>query len=144
MLTQAEADALIAMEKRFSEGDAIAFPTAGETIQRMLVSTNRRERFVLDVHRASIKLTKCTCQTRGRTVVVLVRLDIDGRTHTNPDQTSVGPTHIHLYREGFGDKWAFQLPLDRFQSPGNLVQTLRELLDYCNVVDAPSIEGGLF
>lgn len=56
-IPQAEADALIAMEKRpvddEKEGD---FPSPGEALNIPLTSTDKRENFNLDVTRGRIKL----------------------------------------------------------------------------------------
>jgi hypothetical protein len=37
-------------------------------------------------------------------MVVLVRLDLGGAPHRNPFDEEIGVPHLHLYREGFGDK----------------------------------------
>jgi hypothetical protein len=71
-------------------------------------------------------------------VEILLRLDVDGPPHTNPDGTEVPTPHLHVYREGYGDKWALPLPA-AFTDTGNLVNTLREFLRYCNVDPLPEI-----
>lgn len=50
-LTQAEADALIAMEKHRVNDDAVDFPIGGESVALPLQSADKREQFVLDVSR---------------------------------------------------------------------------------------------
>src|SRR5579862_7760412 len=77
-ITQSEADALIEMEKRFSEDPDWTFPAAGQRIALELTSIDRRENFMLDVTRAQIKLTKATFQNRARQAIILLRLDLDG------------------------------------------------------------------
>ena len=77
-ITQAEADALIEMEKRFVEEEDWTFPAAGERIALALTSLDKRENFTLDVTRAQIKLTKATYQNRARQAIILMRLDLDG------------------------------------------------------------------
>ena len=59
-ITQAEADSLIAMEKRFIDDGDWTFPAAGQRIGLDLTSLDKRENFTLDVTRAQIKLTKAT------------------------------------------------------------------------------------
>ena len=46
---------------------------------------DKRETVLLDVTRGPIKLTKATFQNRARQEVLLMRLDLDGPPHTNPD-----------------------------------------------------------
>ena len=52
--------------------------------------------------------------------------------------------HLHIYREGFGDKWAMPVPVDRFNRTADLVGTLQDFMMYCNVIELPFIEEGLF
>ena len=84
MFTQSEADALIAMRKVFEQATTIMLPP-GSDQSHELVGGDGRERFALDLSRSSLRLTKVKHQTRARQVVVLVRLDVDGAPHTNPD-----------------------------------------------------------
>ena len=74
-LTQAEADALIALEKRPVDPEEWDYPNDGGAITIPLLSTDGRESFLLDLRRSRIDLSKGTYQNRGRQVVVLVRLD---------------------------------------------------------------------
>jgi len=143
-LTQAEANALIAMEKHRATEDHSDFPMGGQSLAIPLQSPDKREQFLLDVSRGRINLLKVKMQTRGRQVVVLVRLDLGGAPHRNPDGEEVPVPHLHVYREGFGDKWAVPLPPGPFTAPDDLSQTLDEFLRYCNITRPPHIDRGLF
>ena len=143
-LTQAEAEALIALAKYRADGTAWDYPDLGGAISIPLVSADRREQFVLDLRRGQIDLAKGTYQNRGRQVVVLVRLDFGGAPHRNPDGEEIGALHLHRYREGFGDRWAMPVPADHFRDVSNPWQTLEDFMRYCNVVEPPNIRRGLF
>ena len=143
-LTQSEADALIAMEKRRIDSAVHAYPDLGGKLSVPLTSTDRREPFFLDLYRGRIDLGKHAYQNRGRRIIVLVRLDTSGRPHRNPDDRQIGSPHLHLYREGFGDQWAFPVPVDRFGDLGDPQQTLKDFMQFCNVVKAPNFQRGLF
>ena len=143
-LTQAEADALIAMEKHRANEERAGFPMRGESIILPLQSADRREQFLLDLSRGRIDLLKVKMQNRGRQVVVLVRLDLGGAPHRNPDDEEVAAPHLHVYREGYGDKWAIAAPADRFRNPADIWVTLEDFLGFCNVTQPPYIERGLF
>jgi len=143
-LTQAEADSLIGLEKRRTDDRQWDFPSLGGSISIPLVSTDRREQFLLDVSRGRIDLSKGTYQDRGRQVVVLVRLDFGGPGHRNPDGEEIASPHLHLYREGYSDKWAFPVPSDRFPNVTDAWRTLEDFMRYCNVVQPPAIQKGLF
>ena len=144
-LTQAEADALLAMEKYRTETDTEwGYPDLGGRITVPLTSKDGREQFFLDLRRGRLDLGKGTYQNRGRTVVVLARLDFGGAPHRNPDGEEISSPHLHLYREGFGDKWAFPVSLDNFPKIHDPWQTLEDFMRFCNVVEPPVIHPGLF
>lgn len=143
-LTQAEADALIAMEKHRVTEDRSDFPMDGQSLVLPLRSVDKREQFMLDLSRGRIDLLKVKMQNRGRQVVVLVRLDLGGAPHRNPNDVEVPAPHLHVYREGYGDKWAVPVPPDRFRDVGDAWATLEDFLRFCNITQPPHIERGLF
>lgn len=142
MLTQAEAEALIAMQKSFVNQTPLSLP-AGSDQTHDLIGSDGKEKFLLDLSRGTLRLSKVKFQTRGRTVVVLVRLDLDGSPHTNPDGSRVGTTHIHLYREGFDDKWAYEIDPTAFPSLGDIEETFNSFCEYCKIGGVPSFQEGL-
>ena len=143
-LTQAEADALITMEKRRIDDTEWSYPDLGGNVTVPLVSTDRREPFLLDLRRGRIDLGKGTYQNRGRQIVVLARLDFGGAPHRNPDGEEIGSPHLHLYREGFGDRWAIPVPEDHFPNPHDAWQALHDFMRYCNIMEPPMIRRGIF
>jgi hypothetical protein len=143
-ITQAEADALIEMEKRRVDEKEWLFSAPGERLAIPLISPDRREHFMLDVSRAQIKLTKATYQNRARQAIILMRLDIDGPAHRNPDGEEIPCPHLHNYREGYGDKWAVLAPVDRYPSTLDLFSTFKAFMTHCNVTEPPNIQKGLF
>jgi len=143
-LTQDEADKLMAMEKRAVDEKQWLFPVPGERVAIPLTSFDKRESFMLDVTRSQIKLTKATYQNRARAVVILMRLDLDGPLHRNPDGEEIPCPHLHVYREGYGDKWAVAAPTDRYTNTLDLYSTFEAFMQHCNITDPPRIEKGLF
>ena len=142
MLSQAEADALIAMKKLFSAPATISLPPGSDQTHEV-VGANDRERFLLDLSRGTIRLSKFKFQTRGKSIIVLVRLDLDSSPHTNPDGSQVGRTHLHLYREGFDDKWAYPLDPNSFSNPLDVEETFKRFCEYCNITGIPPFQEGL-
>ena len=142
MLTQTEADALIAMEKTFEHGGTIRIP-AGTDQTHELIGTDERERFLLDIWRGTLRISKVRYQTRGRKVVVLVRLDIDGAPHTNPDGARIEGTHLHIYHEGFEDKWAYAIDPTEFSDVSDIYHAFGDFCRYCNIRSIPSLQRGL-
>ncbi|MPZ20391.1 MAG: hypothetical protein GEV06_21115 [Luteitalea sp.] len=143
-LTQSDADALLAMEKHRIDDSIHEYPSLGGAVRVPLQSPDKRESFFLDITRSQVKLTKGTYQNRARSVVILARLDFDGAPHRNPDDEEVPCPHLHLYREGYGDRWAVPLPSGRFSNPGDSWLLLLEFMQFVNVTAPPEIRRGLF
>jgi hypothetical protein len=144
-LTQEEADALIAMPKNRTNEDIVYFPGRGRLVTIPLTSDDKRENFLLDLRRGRIDLLKATYQNRVRQTVVLVRLDLAGSPHRNPDGEEVACPHLHIYREGYGAKWARPIPADadRFSNAEDLWKTLQDFMGYCNITKPPNIQKGI-
>ena len=142
-LTQAEANALMAIEKHRADTLRYQFPITGSLIVP-LQSPDRKEQFLLDIARGRIDLQRAKFQNRARQVIVLARLDLAGPPHRNPDGEEVATPHLHLYRAGYGDKWAVPVPPDRFGRLDDAMGTLEDFMRYCRVTEPPYIERGLF
>lgn len=143
-LTQAQADALIALEKHRANEDRHTFPMGGQALTLPLQSPDNREQFILDISRGRIDLSKVKMQNRARQVVILVRIDLAGAPHRNPNGEEVPCPHLHRYREGFGDKWAQPLPPSSFPESNNVWATLGSFYSYCRISRPPHVERGLF
>jgi len=143
-LSQSEADHLLGLKKKRRSADNVRWPVPGMKVCVGLLSMDEKEEFFLDVGRGQIKLTKLTLQNRARSTVILARLDIDGPPHRNPDDHEVPCPHIHLYREGFDDKWAFPVPAEQFSDLSDRRKALADFMRFCNIVDPPHFEDGLF
>ena len=143
-LTQNEADALIAMEKHRADNNLYDFPSLGGFIPAPLRSSDRREQFLLDLSRGRIDLLKVKCQNRARQVVILLHLDLGGSPHRNPNGEEIPCPHLHVYREGYGDRWAIPVPADGFKNLADAWETLEDFMSYCNITQPPNIRKGLF
>ncbi|MGR3311391.1 MAG: DUF6978 family protein [Candidatus Brocadiales bacterium] len=153
MLTQDKVNALLALKKKTIKKGIYDFPQGGKHLTIPIISLDEREAFLLDVNRRSIRLTKCTYQERYQGPFILVRLDVDGPPHPNPEVevvplpylavyngiTLLGP-HLHIYVEGFMDKWAIPAPEDTFSRTHDLYDTLFDFFNYCNIVEPPIIQ----
>lgn len=138
-LTQDEANILLSIAKKRIDNTMYTFPSQGEHLQIPLRSIDLNHEFQLNIRSSRMELRKGTCLLRVATVHTLVRIDLAGGIHRNPDGEEIGCPHIHLYREGYDDKWAYPLPKD-FSSPEDLWQTVEDFFGYCNIVDKPFIQ----
>lgn len=126
------------------------FPSIGGKLEVPLKSIDGHEVFLLNITRGKNLHTKITYQTRARQIIVLARLDF-GPDHRNPDGNIVGSPHLHVYREGYGDRWAYEIndELNRkieFVMPVDVTDAKNwfdSFLDFCkinkrNIVEWPS------
>jgi hypothetical protein len=137
-LSQAEAEALLVLPKRFVE-TATIFLDPGMKEAHPLVGETSSESFVLDLWRGTIRLSRGRYQTRTRTTIVLARLDVNSAPHTNPDGERIGGTHLHLYREGYEARWAVPLEPTHFPTPDDLRRTLFDSCRYCSI-EPPTVQ----
>lgn len=139
MLTQAEADRLISLIKSLDSTTPIHLPNKGEMLQ-LNASSSDNEKFIIDVKRGRIKISQATLQTRHNKTVPLIRLDIEGPSHTNPDSVIIPCPHLHIYREGYMDRWAYPVVLDKnFTDLNDLTLILYDFLKYNNFNQIPDI-----
>ena len=141
-LTQAEANLLLAMEKHRTKDASYSFGAL--RLEIPLQSLDQREHFLLDIGRGRINLLKGTYQTRAKQVVILARLDFGGTPHRNPDGEEIPSPHLHIFREGFADKWAQPLPAEHFTNSDDTWVLFVDFLRFCNVTKPPVFERELF
>lgn len=137
-LSQNDADRLISLEKHYLEKDPVNYPLQGEKISLELKSTDQREIFLLDINRGRVSITY---QNRYRPSIILLRLDFIGSKHRNPDGELISCPHLHIYREDYADKWAFEITSEDykefFSDPTDKDATMDEFLDFCNIKTKP-------
>jgi len=131
------------MEKGKIGDEVYKISTMTRKIEIPLQSLDKREEFILNITNGKIVLKRRTHQMRARKAIILTRICFN-RPHTNPDGSAVGVPHIHIYKEGYGDKWAYEIPKDKFTDLGDYYKTLLDFMDYCNIVNKPNTEKELF
>ena len=143
-IPQAEADRLLAMRKMPVDNRQYRYPLAGRRLNVPLKSLDKKEDFMLDITRSKIVIAKGSLQNRARQTILLARLDFGGQPHRNPDDEEIPSPHLHLYREGYGDKWAFPIDSEVFPNINSAGDALQDFARYCNINPAPRIAFDLF
>lgn len=143
-IPEAEAAALLTMDKITASSEPVELPDLGGRTDMPFVSTDRREEFVVSFTRSSISLEKRNHHMRGRKIIGLARLDVDGPPHRNPDGEEIGPRHLHVYREGYGLKYAVEIPDGLFRNLDDLAITLEDFFKYFHVITPPEFKKSLF
>lgn len=137
VLTQSEADELLSVLKACVE-KVVDIPVQGKSEDVNVVSElNKSDKFIITLNRISTRTNKITFNARYKTGdIVILRLDVNGPPHTNPDGTKVCGTHLHIYKEGHSVKYA--IPYD-ITNP-EFDNLFYEFLDRFNVIDKPTVK----
>ena len=135
MLTKEEIDIVIDILKNIEyDKEIFSFPCIGESTVLNATSNDKKYKFIFDIKPGRSKRVKdkLTLQERYGKDVVLVRLDINGPPHTNPDGETVSGNHIHIIKDGYDDKFAYDIPTDLVDADDN-IQTMINFFQYCKV-----------
>jgi hypothetical protein len=123
MLTQAQADRLIAMLKEATRTEVFVWEQNRRQEELVVAVEDKKIQFILFLKRNPFEI-RLHFRTRDRDIG-LVRLD-NSLYHPNPDGTEIrNQAHIHFYREGDNLNWAE--PIDWYD-PNDPIATLERFL----------------
>jgi len=143
-LTQAEYDFIMSQDKFFDDPvSTIHLGPAPIQWVRQINSAFKTEIYLLDFYRGSFELTKYTINKRYKQTIILLRYDSDGR-HTNPDGEKFEGAHIHLYKEGYNDKYAFSVSKIGLVETDGMEVVFNKIMHFCNIKKIPYIEMSMF
>ncbi len=133
-MTREQAQDLIQVMKKLMLTGTYYFPATGQMNSIPLQSMQSpKDNFTVYVNR------KSTIVPGKYTILLhypqedLLRIDVNGSEHVNPDGTRVPCPHIHLRTQDTGkwDKWAYDIPAV-FGNTDEYVNTVRDFLQYCH------------
>lgn len=141
MIKQDVVDRLLAVAKKLTDMRTVEFPTPGSHLILDATDLEEREEFKVDAQRkGKLKIGKCTYQLRYEMNEILLRLDVEGPPHDNPDGETVPCPHLHIYREGYDEKWAIPVPVGEFPDTTDLENTFVDFLKYCKIAKVPDVQ----
>ena len=127
----------IKKKKKIFTDAIITLPVQGSKHVYHVTDKLQKEKFFVDANRSgTISLGKIKIQERHTPYTILVRLEIDAPPHINPDGSKIGRDHIHIYSQGYGDRWAFDLSSFQdahFNQCKNFYDYFVEFCQYCNI-----------
>jgi len=133
-LTQGEADGLLAVKKVFEDRTAIIMNRPYREERKIISAVNNSDIFYLNITETAIEFGKYSLNNRYfQTPLVRVCID-SSAVHENPDGTLIKGSHIHLYKESYGDKFATDLRVANIDGT-TPVQVLGQFLKFCNIED---------
>lgn len=108
------------------------------SITSSILSDINNIKFKLDIHRGNREPGRFTLNLRfSDTNDTLVRLDVNGGPHGNPDGTTSPSSHIHIYNNDYHRKDSYAYPVDLIDFPNiqNLYNASVSFLDYTNITN---------
>lgn len=142
ILTDTEFARLLSVKKTFDSFQSL--PSEVDSKSYTLKSIDGNETFTLNIQRNFVcELAKSKLNT-SYSRIPIVRVEFNGRPHQNPDGQVIGRSHIHIYREGFGMSWAYDLEgfsNDLFKAPEDFNQLFVDFCTYCNIISDRDIQG---
>jgi len=134
-VTKESAQELIHVMKEIVEKGIYNLPKQGSQNKILLQSVlSKRDKFDVVVNRvARINPSKYTLLL-NYPEEGLLRVDVNGPNHVNPDGAKVPCPHVHMRMKDTGkwDDWAFDLPAV-FGNTEDCAATVRDFLQYCQV-----------
>lgn len=101
-----------------------------------IVSNINNINFKLSIYRGNIEPERFSLNLRfNDTNECLVRLDIRGGKHLNPDGSIAPESHLHIYNKDYNPRcsYAYPINLDDFPNTKNLYYTTESFLAYTNI-----------
>ncbi|MBN1275499.1 hypothetical protein JXA12_04385 [Candidatus Woesearchaeota archaeon] len=98
-----------------------------------VVSDAHGDIFALDIKQGKIELKMMRCGHRVHSVFTLLRLDVDDRVHINPGGVKVTGPHVHVYREGYNDRFAFPANQYGFKDLSDFGSVIEKFMELCNI-----------
>jgi hypothetical protein len=143
-ITRMEYEYLMSLEKTFDDlHSPVQLGPAPLQWTRQLNAVDNREVFFLDYYRGGFELSHYTINKRYRQTIILLRFDSAGR-HTNPGGERIEGAHVHLYREGYNDKFAFPVAEVGVSLSDSIEQVFVKIMYFCNIRRYPQIEIPMF
>ena len=103
----------------------------------------------IEMFRGSKNPKKVSYKLLYKRMFNLIRLDMYGTRHINPDGKifETNTPHLHIYDEIHKDKWAYSVPLE-FSNTEDIIQTFKDFLSFLKVINVSEIkiihQGGVF
>jgi len=138
-MSDAEAKELIAMLKEIISKEII-FPNSGDKKDVSIVSQDQKYLFIMSINRSStINEKRCSYIVRNKANGKnLLRLDVNGPAHRNPNGERIECPHLHIYKEEFSDgNLPFAIEFD--VNDDSLIESCLRFLSEFNVINVPLI-----
>ncbi len=109
-------------------------------VTEVLFSDLHGDIFKFDARQGRIELNIGSLNNRAHDYIVLMRLCIGkDKIHKNPDGQKIIGHHVHVYKEGFGDKIVYPAEDYGFEDSEDFLKSIKKFLQICNIDDSKFI-----
>ena len=133
-MTREQTQELIHVMKKLLLTGTYYFPTTGQMNSIPLQSLQSpKDKFTVYVNRKSTIVPGKYSTNLHYPQEDLLRIDVNGPVHVNPDGTKVPCPHIHIRTKDTGkwDVWAYDIPAG-FGNTEDYINTVKDFLQYCH------------
>lgn len=131
-IQQSRANELIKVKKTFLDKSKIIVNKPIQEKRELISTSNVEDKFYFHISQKAIEFGCYRTCTRYFSIP-LVRLCIDSdQVHENPDGKIIRGSHIHMYKEGHFDKFAYPLSEYGFTNE-NIIPVLEQFFEICNI-----------
>lgn len=85
--------------------------------------------------KGQVNPNKYTLLERHANSIILLRLDVKGPPHINPDVEEIACPHIHISKAEYNTSWAYPADDHGYNDTNDMVSTLITFLEQCRVVN---------
>lgn len=136
IITDEEYQRLMKLRKFFDT--TVQLPRVDQQKRYLLHTADGSEEFQMNIERKNV-VDFCVIRSKFNKSYQkqsIFRLEVNGRPHTNPvDYEYVGRNHIHIYKQGYGLRYAYDLEnyKEHFTDPENISLLFKDICVYCNI-----------
>lgn len=134
-MTEELAEHLIKMLKKVVDNKDVIIPQLGDKTYVNIEPSKEvdcSDKFLIQIFKSKRDLEKCSFSAMYLpTKEQLLRIDVGGAPHTNPDGTKISGNHMHIFVDGNEVRYAMEFDTKN----KNLVQIAIEFLKKFNVID---------
>jgi hypothetical protein len=121
----------------------LTHPSNGDKLKLHLKNSLNQDNFELNISTHSIRIEKTNYHLQENRILPLLRLEVFATPHKNPNGEKISENHLHIYKEGFEDRWAY--PVDHIlKHSRDRIIIFQSLLDTINLQSKLTVDKDIF
>lgn len=129
-MTDNDFNTLASMKKQFVYQKNVQVPHDKQFETYKIKSYATKDKFFLYYDRRGTYELKQKGQIQYKKDFSMIRMEVNAPPHINPDGSAVSRNHIHIYKEGYELRWAYELS-DILKFSSNDTTPLNLFISFC-------------